>query len=69
MDGGDFWATASGRYADTATGDVHAYIDNPRSESIYNPVERPSVDEDVSTGRVMSINEYDMDQMHEQMRR
>ncbi|MBE7217022.1 MAG: PAAR domain-containing protein [Caulobacteraceae bacterium] len=69
VDGSDIWATASGRYADAATGDVHAYLDNPYPESIYNRVERPSLDQGVSTGRVTSINEFDIDEMHERMRR
>ena len=66
-DGTDVWATASGRYADGATGDVVSYIDNPRAESIYNTVERPSIQDGLNTGRVTSLKEYNIDDFHNWM--
>ncbi len=68
-DANDLWATASGRYAQGASGDVHAYVDNPRAGSIYNTVEKPALQDGVADGRVTDLREFDVDEHHDRMRR
>ena len=68
-DATNLWSTASQRYAQGANGDVTAYVGNPRSTSIYNTVERPSLDEGINSGRVTSIQEYDMNDIHDRLTR
>jgi uncharacterized Zn-binding protein involved in type VI secretion len=64
-DGSSVWDTASGRYADGASGDVHAYLDNPRSGSIYNTTEKPAVLNGINSGRVTSLKEFDLDNYYD----
>ena len=66
-DANSLWGTASGRYAESASGEVHAYVDNPRPLSIYNTVEKPSLQQGINDGRVTNLREFDVDQIHERL--
>lgn len=68
-DGGDLWATASRRYAEGAQGEVHAYLDDPRAESIYNTTEKPAILDGIKSGRISDLKEFDIARYHDWMTR
>ncbi|WP_076069925.1 PAAR domain-containing protein [Sphingomonas montana] len=60
------WDTASARFTGGASGDIHAYLDSPRAESIYITTERPRIVEAVNSGTA-SLKEFDLARFHDWM--